>query len=357
MKPEMESDEISAPGWYAIDSALKPIYEGQTPKHYGTLISFELGGPDPLRGISAYQRSDPIPHWHFITYGFSELYEKKSENKAVSGWGFELTLRLKAGPDSDEPPAWVLNFLQNLARYVFQSGRVFQCGDYMNANGPIAVDVETRIRSVAFAEDPELPAIETPNGRIQFIQVVGITDDEELAIKQWATLKALGVFQQHLPLLVTDLGRDSLLSNPDVKRLLKDGAIADGSNTSALFIDQLSWVETRRLLRPASIQITMGARQVVELVSLLPFRIPCHRSFELIGQQCQIAINPSERNGYQLNGENLSLNLSFQSANEVAASLLPREKVYEFRSFPELRIQVKKTFIKDQAGNVVNTIG
>ena len=100
-----------------------------------------------------------------------------------------------------------------------------------------------------------------------------------------------------------------------------------------------------------------GRSQVVELVSLLPFRIPYQRSFELIGQQCQIAINPSETNGYQLNGENLSLNLSLQSANEVAASLLPREKVYEFRSFPELRIQVKKTFIKDQAGNVVNTIG
>ena len=63
----------------------------------------------------------------------------------------------------------------------------------MNANGPIAIDVDTKIRSVAFGEDPELPAIETPNSRVQFIQVVGITDDEQLAIKQWATLKALGV--------------------------------------------------------------------------------------------------------------------------------------------------------------------
>jgi suppressor of fused len=199
-------------------------------------------------------------------------------------------LRLKAGTDCDEPPAWVLNFLQNLARYVFQSGRVFQCGDFMNANGPIAIDVDTKIRSVAFAEDPELPAIETPNGRVQFIQVVGITDDEELAIKQWATLKALGVFKQYLPLLVTDLGRDSLLSKSDVKRALQDGAIADGSNTSTLFIDQLSWEEERRLLRPALIRITLGARQVVELVSLLPYRIPYRRSFELIGQQAQIAI-------------------------------------------------------------------
>jgi suppressor of fused len=84
MKPEMKSGEIFAPGWDATDNALKPIYEGQAPKHYGTLISYELGGADPLRGISAYKRSDPIPHWHYITYGFSELYDKKSEKG--SGW-------------------------------------------------------------------------------------------------------------------------------------------------------------------------------------------------------------------------------------------------------------------------------
>ena len=45
MKPEMESDDISAPGWDAIDNALKPIYEGQMPKHYGTVICYEFGGP------------------------------------------------------------------------------------------------------------------------------------------------------------------------------------------------------------------------------------------------------------------------------------------------------------------------
>ncbi len=36
----MGSDDISAPGWDAIDAALKPLYHGQTPKHYGTLIGY-----------------------------------------------------------------------------------------------------------------------------------------------------------------------------------------------------------------------------------------------------------------------------------------------------------------------------
>src|SRR5262245_37995508 len=122
----MEEEKLETSGWDAIDKVLKPIYGDQEPKHFGTLVSYELGGPDPIRGISAYKRLQPIPHWHFVTYGFTELYEKTSENKEVSGWGFELTMRLKASPNEEEPPNWTLSFLQNLARYVFGSGNVFQ---------------------------------------------------------------------------------------------------------------------------------------------------------------------------------------------------------------------------------------
>lgn len=86
-------------------------------------------------------------------------------------------------------------------------------------------------------------------------------------------------------------------------------------------------------------------------------RSPYQRPFELVGQECQITVKPSETNGYRLEGNNLILNLITQSANELAGSVFPKEGLYELRSFPALRIQVKKTFMKDQAGNVVNTIG
>ena len=40
---------------------------------------FRLGGPDPLDYISMYSNSgDPDrgvpPHWHYVTYGFSDLH-------------------------------------------------------------------------------------------------------------------------------------------------------------------------------------------------------------------------------------------------------------------------------------------
>jgi suppressor of fused-like protein len=62
-----------APGWDAIDLALKPTYGDQIPLHWGTAIPRMLGGPDPIDGISAYLRSEPVSHWHFVTYGFPEV--------------------------------------------------------------------------------------------------------------------------------------------------------------------------------------------------------------------------------------------------------------------------------------------
>ena len=64
-------------GWDAIDAALRPLYGTLEPRHYSTSIPFSLGGRDPLDGISAYAVDEPRPHWHVITYGFSELYEKR----------------------------------------------------------------------------------------------------------------------------------------------------------------------------------------------------------------------------------------------------------------------------------------
>src|SRR5438445_1823446 len=113
-EPDQPDD---APGWDAIDAALQPLYGDREPYHVGTIISYALGGPDPIHGISAYKNSRPRPHWHFITYGFSELWAKESTDPDVSGFGFELTFRVTCKAREAKPPNWALNFLQNLGRY------------------------------------------------------------------------------------------------------------------------------------------------------------------------------------------------------------------------------------------------
>lgn len=117
------NDQPPAPGWDAITDALRRVYGNQEPKHWGNVIPAFLGGKDPLHGISAY-RSDKggAPHWHLVTFGLTELWGKESDDGSTSGYGFELTMRLACDDDEETPPNWVLNFLQILARYVFNPG-------------------------------------------------------------------------------------------------------------------------------------------------------------------------------------------------------------------------------------------
>jgi len=61
MVDEIEDD--GAPGWDAIDAALKVVYPTQAPQHYGPVLRSLLGGEDPLDGISAYWNDAPLPHW------------------------------------------------------------------------------------------------------------------------------------------------------------------------------------------------------------------------------------------------------------------------------------------------------
>ena len=72
-----------------------------------------------------------------MTYGFSELYEKDTDDLEVSGYGFELTFRLGATAGEETPPDWPISLLQNLARYVFSSGNVFEAAHYMDLHSPI----------------------------------------------------------------------------------------------------------------------------------------------------------------------------------------------------------------------------
>ena len=185
----MENDDDLAMGWKAIERPLKELYPAQEPLHWGTIIRYRLGGNDPLDGISAYQSNHDRPHWHFVSFGMSELYAKECENKEYSGWGFEFTFRLTQGTNEAEPPMWVLSFLQNLARYVYESGNTFGPGHHMPLNGPIAHNTETDIQSIIFINDPELPPMETPNGKVACLQIVGITNDELTAAQdgtRWA---------------------------------------------------------------------------------------------------------------------------------------------------------------------------
>ena len=108
-----EAETHEAAGWAAIEAALAPLYGDREPlRHFAAVPHYDAGGDDPIDGISVYAVEDPRPHWHYVTYGFSELRRKLFEDPDVSGWGFELSLRLACETGAVDPPDWPPKFLR-----------------------------------------------------------------------------------------------------------------------------------------------------------------------------------------------------------------------------------------------------
>jgi suppressor of fused len=348
------ADEVNTAGWDAIDRALEPLYGDQEPRHYGTIIKYRLGGPDPLDGISIYRSEAGRPHWHYVTYGYSELYAKESDNAEESGWGLEMTFRLARAEGEPEPPAWPLSFLNNLSRYVFKTGNVFDVGHHLDLNGPIALGEETAIRSTLFALDPQLPPIDTPNGRLKFLQCVGITDDEREAAEEWNAGGFLDVLARKVPLLITDLRRRSVREDAETAAALNEGSRREGSTTAATYVSALDWKAGRK--KPA-LRLTVGARGAGPLRRLLPLRLPFGYGFGLAGPGKYVDFRPAAALNWEVGKDRLQLSLPPPLVAAIAADLQPRRGVYSWPGFEGFSIEVVPSEITDAEGKVIEVVG
>ena len=201
-------DDEQAPGWDAIDAALGGVYGAQPPRHVGYQLpaAFSAG----LQGCSAYDAGD---HWHYVTYGLSELYLPGPEDDPqFSGWGFELTLRVRRDAEP-EPPGWPFTMLDQLAKHVNTHGVLLEPGHRIDLAAPVTGHPHTPdgpptdLTVFALALDPQLGSIDTPNGRVAFLQVVGVTADEKQQMLSTSTARVLDRLAATDPLLVTDPAR------------------------------------------------------------------------------------------------------------------------------------------------------
>ncbi|SFC92332.1 suppressor of fused domain protein [Flavobacterium phragmitis] len=205
-----EFSEDDAVGWLEIDKEFDRLYPDQEPKHFAPPLPYMLGGDSPLDGVSYYESEKQEDHYHFITYGFSELYYNEEKvNGEFSKWGFELTFRLKPYEADNGNPSWAVALLQNIAKYVFSSGKWFEEFHYMPANGPIRLGTDTEITALVFINDPEIAKKQTPHGEVSFLQIVGITTAEYDQIKNNETTveELINKLKEDNPLLITNLNR------------------------------------------------------------------------------------------------------------------------------------------------------
>lgn len=82
----------------------------------------------------------------------------------------------------------------------------------MPANSSIRLDTDTKLVGVAFAPDPVLGGIDTPNGRVEFLQMVGITQRELDWLREDPSVgrveRLINMMRKDNPLLITDLKRE-----------------------------------------------------------------------------------------------------------------------------------------------------
>jgi hypothetical protein len=121
-------------------------------------------------GVSAYDAGD---HWHFVTFGLTELYTKENPDLAVSGFGYEFTFKLPKL--SEGPPLWAFAFLEAIGKSVW-NGAVLGPGHTIKT-GPLDGRASTRETSVLVVRDPSFPEpLDTPNGRVELLLLLGVED-------------------------------------------------------------------------------------------------------------------------------------------------------------------------------------
>lgn len=193
----------SAPGWDAIDGAFQHLYRLPGPAgHFNT-----HGGEPPnscVWAVSAYRAPGS---WHLVTLGLSELWAKHSDNATVSGWGFELTLRVPRGDGEVDPPPWAVKLLKVVGDSVYRTGKPLAEGSRLDVGAPITLPVVSSLQALALTRDSALPTIETPNGRVEFLQVVGITHEELEQMQATSTDEVLDQLLLSNPQLLTDPSR------------------------------------------------------------------------------------------------------------------------------------------------------
>jgi suppressor of fused len=184
----MTDDERIESVYQACAGELRRVYGKQQPMHYGVIVPWREGGPDPIDGVSIYWH--PTGHWHYVAWGLAEHDVKESPYPEISGYGFEPVLRLAAPPDvaalrstvsPQQPPVlaaatlapiWPIQLLNAIARGVLETKRTLRHGHFIHRPG----DPHGEFWGVL--ADPELGRVQTVNGAFDYLALVSLTEPE-----------------------------------------------------------------------------------------------------------------------------------------------------------------------------------
>ena len=125
----------------------------------------------------------------------------------------EFTLKLKKDDYSDEEGEirCICGILQQIARITFTSGEIFNEYEYLYTGQTVGIDLEQKSNITGFITIPDtnIVNIDTPTGKVKFIEFIGVTDIELLSLRnQEVSVKEL---YNKLGSDITDYNRKSYM--------------------------------------------------------------------------------------------------------------------------------------------------
>lgn len=171
-------------GFNAILEECRNAYPEQLyPIHYGPMITWEAGGRFPLREVNVYETDE---YYHFVSFGLSDLFEKTTSDE-YSGYGMEFTFKLKKDryENLELEIKCVYNILQQVARITFTKNEIFDIYEYIYTGQTDGIDAfrKSNITGLITIPDTTFVSLDTPNGRVNFVEFIGVTNNELLALE------------------------------------------------------------------------------------------------------------------------------------------------------------------------------
>ncbi|KAI6652315.1 Suppressor of fused-like protein isoform X2 [Oopsacas minuta] len=250
-------------GIQSILNACHKLYPTQTnPRQVMAQVKFWLGGPHPLDYVTIYHHEGKkglcVSHWHYVSMGLSDLHgdgrvhdrrPSSSSSDELSGFGFELSFRLKVKIGGETPPLWPVELLQSIASNIFSSRANFKPGDYITWNSPIDKSQSCILTQLFIIEDPKLSEIQTKVGRVSFFQIVPASMEELNAAQSWNVMGVVDLMRESIltggPYQVCDNGRTKTLYqiNTTAMTIIKQRLKSEGNNFSG-FSTECHWFDS-----------------------------------------------------------------------------------------------------------------
>jgi len=145
--------------------------------------------------------------WLYVSSGMSNPWESE-EPEDYSGYGTEFILETEIESD------WAINVLRSLIAFNI----LVAIGNYgdkplLDIGDRVPYSIEPNIKSMMIVAPSDYPeSFDLKSGKVDFLQVVGITEDELVHAQENGSDELAKLLLRNIKSFVTDAGRHSVLS-------------------------------------------------------------------------------------------------------------------------------------------------